>query len=117
MWVRYSTFEAMLKERSEAVGAAQALKEQVVAQKGTLEWLTFRLTQLEHERAQLIFNYMGVKITVPEAIPASTETPLSASEMLNAVPSFDDMGDDAAKAHGIGWNDDGRVIQNGKVIS
>ena len=116
MWIRYSTLETLLKERSEAVGVAHALEQQVVAQKGTLEWLTFRLTQLEHERAQLIFNYMGVKITTPELDPAPTTKPISGTDLLNDVPTFNDVGDEEAARMGLDWDAEGRVTVHGKAI-
>lgn len=120
MWIRYKTFEELLTKQYEAVGRASALEVRLKEQAGTLEWLTFRLTQLEHERAQLIFNYMGVKIATPELESVPTRTvgePKSGAELLNDIPTFDDVGDDEAKRLGLDWNHEGRVTQGGKVIS
>ena len=65
MWISRTAFENLVEARAEAVGRAHAMDLQVQSQKATMDWMAMRLTQSEHERAQLIHNYTGVKITVP----------------------------------------------------
>ncbi len=113
MWISKQAFEDLLKRQYEAVGTAQALERQVLSQKSTMEWMTFRLTQLEHERAQLIFNYMGIKIAVP-----SVEAPVDSkrvADALNETVDFRDVGDVEAARLGLGWNEAGEVVQTGRV--
>lgn len=74
------------------------------------DWLKLRLTQLEHERAQLIHNYMGVKISVPTIEPE----PVKLSDVLGETVSFDDMGDTEAQKHGVEWNELGEVVYGKK---
>ncbi len=115
MWISRKVYDEVQKQRFEAQGVSQALERQAIATKTTMDWLMVRLTQLEHERAQLIFNYMGVKITVPEILPSAQVE--QGSELLNDIPSFSDIGDDEAKRQGFDWDSEGRVTQHGKAIS
>lgn len=111
MWISRQMFTELVKDRSEASGVAQALEKQNIALQATMDWLRMRLTQLEHERAQLIYNYMGVKINVPTLEPAPTA---KLSDIVNEAVSFDDMGDTEAAKLGIGWNEAGEVEYGGK---
>src|ERR1019366_4522364 len=70
MWISRTAFEKLIVDRHTAEGRAHALDLQVQSQKSTMDWMAMRLTQSEHERAQLIHNYTGVKITVPSIEPA-----------------------------------------------
>lgn len=110
MWIPRSAFEELIHDRSQAQGRAHALESQIVAQRATMDWMVLRLTQLETERAQLIYKYMGVKITVPEmSVEPQDKTTVDA--MLNDPGSlFKDMGDDAARKAGIDWNEEGEVV-------
>lgn len=115
MWIRRADYDSLLGVALQAKGASEVLERQVASQKTTMEWMIHRLTQLEHERAQLIYRYMGIKITVPTL---ETETPPSpdASAIGSDLPSFDDVGDEEAKRLGLDWDNDGRVTQHGKAI-
>jgi hypothetical protein len=64
-----------------------------------MNWLTVRVSQLEHERSILLRDYMGV--TVP-ALTIRRDTPQT--EPLDSPVSFSDVGDDEAKRLGIDWN-------------
>ncbi len=106
MWVKRALWQELV-ERNAALHADNAhYRERHTTQKVTVDWLMVRLTQLEHERAALIQRYMGVTIAVPsiEAAPV----PGTASQLPDSV-SFEDMGDEAAKAAGIDWNEHGEV--------
>ena len=115
MWIRRKTYDEMLSRALVATGEAQAMQRQVDAQKTSLDWMIHRMTQLEHERAALIYRYMDIKITVPELVP---DTPVTdqTSQIGNDLPSFNDVGDDEAKKLGLDWDKEGRVTQHGKVI-
>lgn len=81
-----------------------------VALQTTMDWMRTRLNQLEHERAQLIYQYMGVKIAVPVIAPAPAVQPEAVANMINETPSFEDMGDEEAARQGISWNAAGEVV-------
>lgn len=118
MWIKRELFERLLTEKAKAEGQATILAQRIVAQDTTVGWLTVRLTQLEYERAQLIHNYMGVKLPVLEIgkdIPAERSV-LSVEQVLNQTISFDDIGDDAAKAQGLDWDHEGRLVKDGKLV-
>lgn len=95
-------------EASEALGRNSELVRRCEAQQTTLDWLTMRVTQLEKERAQLLFMYTGVKVETP-VIGTAPTSPIPQNAPLDALPNFDDMGDEAAKKLGIDWDADGRV--------
>ncbi len=109
MWISTA---AWLKEREDSIllrlerdtAIAQAKQQET-----TLAWFMHRLTQVERERAQLLFNYTGVKTEAPvyekdEKIPSGMENP------LNALPNFDDVGEMEAMRLGISWDDEGKVV-------
>lgn len=109
MWISKATFEKLIEDRSIAQGEARALAERVQAQNATLEMFAIRTQQLEHERAVMLDRYLGVKIAVPTLRTAAPE--ITADDLLNSMPSFEDIGDEEAAKQGIGWEDDtGRVV-------
>lgn len=114
MWIKTSTFETLVREKSLVEGENRALSAQIISQKTSMDWLMVRLTQLEHERAQLIFNYMGVKVTTPQFEP--DRAPIG-GEAISDIPSFQDVGDEEAAKQGLSWDGEGRVTQHGKAIS
>lgn len=113
MWISKEQFLALVHERSQSQGVAQALEKQNIALQSTMDWLKVRLTQLEHERAQLIHNYMGVKIAVPSFEPERPS--IQMSDILGATQSFDDVGDEEAAKQGIGWDLNGEVVYSKKT--
>lgn len=115
MWIRRQAYDDLMKMALEANGAAQALERQVAAQKTTQDWLIHRMTQLEHERAQLLYRYMDVKITVPTLEPDAPRTE-ETSAIGNDLPSFNDVGDEEAKKLGLDWDNEGRVTQHGRLV-
>lgn len=107
MWISTAAY---LKQREEVLtlqSKCEAITATNVTLKTTLEWLMLRMTQLEAERAQLLWNYMGIKIPVPE-IEKDPDVP-GVDSALNKLPSFDDMGDIEAGKQGIDWAEDGSV--------
>ena len=108
MWISTA---AWLKEREDSIllrlerdtAIAQAKQQET-----TLAWFMHRLTQVERERAQLLFNYTGVRTDAPvyekdEQIPSGVDNP------LNALPSFDGLDDTEAAKQGIGWDEFGNI--------
>jgi hypothetical protein len=118
MWIKRELFERLMTEKARAEGAAQQLANRAVAQETTIDWLKIRLTQIEYERAQLINNYMGVKIPVPEFDRAATPEPsvVTAAQVLNQTIDFGDVGDETARALGLDWDGEGRLLHNGKLV-
>lgn len=117
MWIKRTLFERLLSEKAFAEGQAHALAHRVIAQTAATDWMQVRLTQLEYERAQLIHNYMGIKMPVLEIakdVPVERSV-LSVEQVLNQTISFDDIGDDAAKEQGLDWDSEGRLLHNGKL--
>lgn len=115
MWITRIEYDAMLTRALTAQGERDAMQRQVDAQKTNQEWMVLRLTQLEHERAQLLYRFMDVKITTPNIELDTPVTPES-SAIGNDLPSFNDVGDDEAKKQGLDWDVEGRVTQHGKAI-
>lgn len=89
-----------------SVGEARALGEANKAMQATIDWMRVRISQLEMERAQMLYNYTGVKVATPsiEVVPQ-----MSTREMLASVPNFDDVGDVRALKLGVGWNEHGEL--------
>lgn len=104
MWVDRTLYDDIRKKLWETAAVNQALEKQVTAQQSTIDWMAVRLTQVEHEKAQLLFNYTGVKIASPVLKQAD-----ESSVDLNQAPSFSDIGDAQAEKLGISWNDDGTI--------
>ena len=112
MWINRHTYEQLIadlhhvqSERTAAKESKYLFQEQNKVLQVNLDWLRTRVNQLEHERAQLIFNYMGVKIVVPEIQTVKQDD----VHPLNAIPHFNDVGDQEAARLGIGWDTEGRV--------
>ena len=109
MWIDrkiYATVEAR------AV-AAEAIKTHLERENlqliATNDWLRFRLSQVERERALMLNHYMGIKIEVPEIERVSPDPSRVAGHPLMQTLSFADMGDAEAQKQGISWNGDGSV--------
>jgi hypothetical protein len=117
MWIQREMFSKLIADKAKAEGAAQILAQRVVQQDATIDWMKTRLTQLEYERAQLINNYMGVKIPIPEFDRETTaKAPrVTAEDVLNQTVAFIDVGDEEAAKLGLSWDDEGRLMHNGKL--
>jgi hypothetical protein len=68
----------------------------------TCDWFRVRITQLEHERALMLQNYMG--ITVPHMSIERAPKAGAVRPTYDPVPHFDDVGDEEAKRIGVDWN-------------
>lgn len=103
MWMDRKAYDDIRLESVTATTRAQVLAEQNKALQVTLDWLRVRVTQLELERAQLLFNYTGVKVPTPTI--QTTDAP----ESFHRVPHFNDIGDEEANRMGISHNPDGTL--------
>lgn len=112
MWISRLAYQNEHNRITEAEAIVSVLQSHNTALQTTMDWMRMRLTQLEHERAALIFNYMGVKIPVP-VIEEAAE-PADARQALHEAISFDDMGNDEASRQGVDWNEHGEVVYSRK---
>ena len=113
MWISQAVFLQVQKDLIGACAERDAIKQQQAALVNTNEWLMVRVTQLEHERAQFLFQQFGVKVAVPvlEKVPSVVDTALD----MNQTISFADMGDAEAERQGIAWSDSGELMFNGRA--
>lgn len=72
------------------------------------DWMRHRLTQLEKERAQLMYAQTGVKIPAPEFEKVS-DAGFDIAKVLGEQVSFGDVGDEVAALMKIGHAPDGTV--------
>ena len=97
---------AVYQDLRESLVAAQAERDtqhaQISALNTTCDWFRVRITQLEHERALMLQNYLGV--TIPTMSIEKVASPASVRPSYDPVPHFDDVGDEEAKRMGIDWN-------------
>lgn len=113
MWIDRKFYEHFRLDWANVSGELTALKSRFAAQDTMVDWFRIRLTQLERERAQLIFNYTGVKIETPSFVP-KVEEPVTET-ILNEATAFDDVGDEVAKRLGIEWAPDGTLSYSKKA--
>lgn len=107
MWIRKAEFLKLVEDKARAHGEAAVLDKQNAILQSVLNQFALRLTQLEKERAQLLFQYTGVKVEFPRIEKENTTTPF---DPMKQMPDFNDMGDALAKEHGIEWDNEGRVV-------
>jgi len=108
MWMSKAIYADQHDRLVKAEAIVESVKIHNAALHTTMDWMRLRLNQLEHERAQLIHNYMGVQIAVPNIEPSrQSDNP---ADLFNQVPSYDDVGDAEADRMGIGWDDDGQFV-------
>jgi hypothetical protein len=117
MWLSSKFVAQTMEERLRIQAELDASNRLVAAQKSTLEWLMLRMTQLEAERAKLLWTYMGIKVPVPEIVHADPEPGSSVDNPMNALPSFTDMGDDKALRDGYAWDSEGHLTLHGHRIN
>ncbi len=109
MWITKQAYQDERDARIKAEAVNSAVQSYNVALQTSLDWMRVRLTQLEHERAQLLFNYTGVKVAVPNIEPA-TNVAENSADSLNQTMSFADVGDAEASKLGIEWDASGKVV-------
>lgn len=107
MFIDRKFFMELIAERAAAASEARTLAEQNKALQTSIDWFRVRISQLEMERAQMFYNYTGVKIPVPQIERAPDVD--SVAEKLNRVPSFEDLGDKEAARLGVGWDENGEL--------
>ncbi len=93
-------------QRDQAVALAKQ-------QETTLAWFMHRLTQVEQERSKLIQLYTGVKVEAPiyePSDPTKDGASMLQQNPLNALPSFNDVGDEEARRLGIDWTPEGTLL-------
>ena len=109
MWIDRKTYDDLRLENAKLQGVCQEQARGNASLQASFDWLRMRVNQLEHERAKLIENYMGIKVEVPEVVQVRQDRE-GAHALSSAVQNFfTDMGDDAAAKAGITFNDDGTV--------
>ena len=114
MWVSRQTYERLwdtIYELKKSLYSSEDIRETYTEQNKVLQvnldWLRTRVNQLEHERAQLLWNYTGVKGAVPQIQQVDG---VAGNHPLAEMPSFNDVGDAEAKRQGIEWDSEGRVV-------
>ena len=88
-----------LRDSAMSAAEAGAVKEQNKVLQVQLDFMRHRVNQLELERAMLLQKVSGIAIPVPEIVPQAKQ--LDVRELLQAMPSFEDIGDDEAAKLGI----------------
>ncbi len=113
MWISRTHYEDTRLDAMRHSTEAAVLAQQNIALRTTIEWLCMRLTQVEKERGLLVRNYMGITIETPDIRPApvAREVPTDIPSMLGAA-LFSDVGDNQARAMGIDWDAEGRVVSS-----
>ena len=113
MWINRRSYERLVqvihnleKSIASSEGIRQTYAEQNKVLQVTLDWLRVRVNQLEHERAQLLLNYTGVKIIVPEI----QKSPEPKERSSNEAFSFSGLNDEEAARQGITWDEYGNVV-------
>lgn len=110
MWIDRKTYDDLRLENAKLQGICQEQARANASLQSSFDWLRVRVTQLERERAQLINNYMGIKVEVPE-IEVVAKDKRGAESLSNAAASFfTDMGDEEALKQGISWNEEGELV-------
>jgi hypothetical protein len=107
MWITRLAFDSLNAERIKTSEEARVLAHQNNAQQVTLTWALHRVEQLERERAQLLWQYVGIKVQVPVVVPVEKDP----EDVLGSANLFNDIGDDAAKRLGIEWTGVGELKQ------
>lgn len=112
MWIDRNTYDDLRQDHATSASEARVLSEQNRALQTTIDWFRIRISQLEQERAQMLYNYTGVKVAVPQIERAPETDP---AKILQSVQHFHDIGDREAARLGIGWNDDGTLKTGDEV--
>jgi len=93
-------------------GVAGAVLIEKVTQKAkddiTIDWMRHRINALEKEKASLLVA-RGIAVSVPEIVIARPGT-MSAPPEFGSMPTFEDVGDDAAKKFGLAHDEEGHLV-------
>ena len=111
MWIDRKTYDDLRLEYAKNHEECRVLAAQNTFLQTTLDWLRVRVTQLEAERSQLLFNFTGVKVPVASIERETPPRPNrgNVSDILAAVNHFDDVGDTEAGQLGVSWAPDGTL--------
>lgn len=107
MFLSRKIYDDMVIARIQAVETARAYQETNKGLQVTLDWLRVRVTQMEKERAAMIFANYGVKVPVPEI--AKAPDPF-AEHPFNETFSFAGLSDAEADAQGITHDHEGGIV-------
>jgi hypothetical protein len=108
MWISRSEYQLLLNDRLAAIAAiaeTRAIASQNAVHVSTLDWMRVRINQLEKDRAALLFQATGARMSVPEIMPTEPD----GNPLLRLPTTFEDIGDDLASAVGIYHNPDGTL--------
>lgn len=83
--------EEAQREIARALGVMSQLATENARLRADMDWFKLRLNQVEKERGQLIQAAIGVKVSVPEFVPAQEPNPAEAFNM----PDLSTIGHDA----------------------
>ena len=106
VWIDRKTYDDLRLNVAKRDAECQVLQQQNTTLTVTLDWLRVRVTQLEMERAQMLWRYTGVKVPVPEIV----KTDGVASNPMTQTPNFNDVGNAEAAKLGISWDANGELI-------
>ena len=108
MWCDRKVYDNLRLDAEKCRVECQVLQQQNTTLTTTLGWLSARVTQLEMERAQLLWNYTGIKVATP-VITKPEPTPHGANPMMpNSY--FNDVGDAEAAKLGVSWDANGELV-------
>ena len=104
MWIDRKTYDDLRLDYAKANEEARVLSHQNQSLTTTMDWFRVRITQLEMERAQLLWNYTGIKIPTPVIAKQVN------ANSITQTPDFADVGDAEAAKLGISWAEDGSLV-------
>ena len=106
MWIDRKTWDDLRLQLAQTHGENAGLSKSFAALETTCDWLRVRVTQLEMERAQLLYNYTGVKVPTP----VITKTDTNQHNPMTQTPNFNDVGDAEAARLGVSWDGNGELV-------
>jgi hypothetical protein len=115
MFIPRKIYQTLRDEYTKAHAEAAVLALHNRALETSCDWFRVRITQLEHERALMLQNYMG--ITVPHMSIERAPKAGAARPSYDPVPHFDDIGDDEAKRIGVDWNPETGEINYNEITN
>lgn len=121
MWINKQFFEMVLADNKrlqdavefEKIGAsrmsatAAGLREQKAKDDITIDWMRHRVNALEKEKGALLLA-KGVHLPVPEIVPTRPGS-VSSLPDFSHMPSFEDVGDEAATRLGLVHDEHGHL--------
>lgn len=94
MWISKATasrLEDLRQDLGSVLGTSVRLEVENARLRADLDWFKHRLNQVEMERAMLMQDRIGVKINVPQFVPAMDNP----ADTLNEMPDLSTVGGDA----------------------